>query len=1192
MGGNNAINYPSSAAALTVIYSGSAALTLPQAFSMNGSFSTTQAGLTLGYNNVLAGNVTVAGDLGTQNSITIRGNTSVSGNTTLGYGSALLGTLSSTSLTDGGACTYGSSTVSGTITLSGSASASALGSASKVYGAIGTAGSLTLTNATVTGNVQASGALQMSASTISGTATAASVTEPGTGSSSYGAISATAGNVSLQSSSAVSGAVSASGTISLTYNTIGGAVTASGTGTTSISNQSVVNGNVTVANGTLSLSQATVKGSTSAAVITDSGSSSLAAVSATGNISLGYGTNVKGALTAGGLFNLPGGSNTLSGTVTINGTGTSRWDGYNLVAVSGAVTSAGNLVAYVTNVSSGLQIAGDLTLGGTSTGAIVAKTLTVPNGQVLNLTGNITTTGAVSLSYAANIQGSVSAGSYSDQGAAVISGALSVSGSATMAYGSQFGSSVTVGGDLSYARVTISGNVVVGGTLTPNGWAVSVGGNVTAGVFNDNGCGGYYAGSITATTGSVYLCSVVIGNVVGNSSSAGTLKLSSNGWVVGCMVTNTTGANSISIDSWSAYAGATCCYNGSKCLPSNASCYHIDNAWQSQYFSTSSCPVPTASSPSPAAFNAVATGTSGTGTHLYTQLVNTSFGLDLYALSSTGSTVTTYSGPVKVELVNAGSGSCATTGSTCQQYPTIATVASSQSFSSGKASVTVPAVSNAYKDVCVRMTDTSNASVYGCSSGNFTIRPQSFTVTALKSDGVTPLAASSLGASGTPTVAASSAFKIVASSGASNYTGSPSINSASVTDFLGSPTAASSLLSGSFSAAVSGIASGTFTYAEVGYVSLGQDAVVDTSYTAGSNNQSNSDCISGSTSNTLSGGKYGCNIGSAASGSWGRFIPDHFALANGNTLVNRADIAACSASAFTYLGEDFKTAFTLVAQNGANQTTYNYAGSYAKLAALTSYASYGFASSAGTIGVGSSGAPSGSWGSLGTVSGGQAAITAYHVLSRAVAPVAPYAGAQITATPLDSDGVTSGSALLLGSSNFYYGRLGLASATGSSTASLQMPMQAYYYSSAAYKTWVPNGADSCTVVPAGAVALSRYLDSQSNTTSAWTTTAAASTLSSGRANLVLSAPVTSGGIKPGSVSVALNLGSGTIDNACLINHPTTTGANLAYLRGQNGNPQSLVCSGSLTYTADPSATATFGVYTPETVKTMYIRELY
>jgi MSHA biogenesis protein MshQ len=553
--------------------------------------------------------------------------------------------------------------------------------------------------------------------------------------------------------------------------------------------------------------------------------------------------------------------------------------------------------------------------------------------------------------------------------------------------------------------------------------------------------------------------------------------------------------------------------------------------------------------------------------------------------------VTTYSGPVKVELVNAGTGSCTTTGSVCQQYPSIVTVASSQSFSSGKASVTVPAVANAYKDVCVRMTDTSNASVYGCSTGNFTIRPQSFTVTALKSDGVTPLAGSSLGASGSPTVAASSAFKIVASSGASNYTGSPVINSASVTDFLGSPTAASSLLNGSFSAAVSGTASGTFTYAEVGYVGLGQDAVVDTSYTAGSNNQSNSDCVSGSTSNVLSGGKYGCNIGSAASGSWGRFIPDHFALANGNTLVNRADIAACSASGFTYLGEDFKTTFTLVAQNGANQTTYNYAGSYAKLAALTTYASYNFASSTGTIGVGGSGAPSGSWGSVGTVSGGQATITAYHLLSRAAAPVAPYSGVQITATPVDSDGVSS-SALVLGSSNFYYGRLGLSSATGASTASLQMPLQAYYYSSATYKTWVPNSADSCTVVPAGAVALSRYLDSQSNTTSGWTTTASASTLSGGRANLVLGAPVSSGGVKPGSVSVALNLGSTTIDSACLANHPVTTGANLAYLRGQNGNPQSLVCAGSLTYTADPSATATFGVYTPETVKTIYIRELY
>ena len=158
---------------------------------------------------------------------------------------------------------------------------------------------------------------------------------------------------------------------------------------------------------------------------------------------------------------------------------------------------------------------------------------------------------------------------------------------------------------------------------------------------------------------------------------------------------------------------------------------------------------------------------------------------------------------------------------------------------------------------------------------------------------------------------------------------------------------------------------------------------------------------------------------------------------------------------------------------------------------------------------------------------------------------------------------------------------------------LQVPLQAYYYGTSSYKSWIPNNYDSCTTVAAGSVALSRYLDGQSNATTSWSTSVASVTaLTNGRGTVNLATPSWSGTSKAGSVSLALNLGTGTADASCLANHPTTTGANLAYLRGQNGNAQSLVCAGSLTYSADPSANATFGIYTPESQKTMYLREMY
>ncbi len=580
---------------------------------------------------------------------------------------------------------------------------------------------------------------------------------------------------------------------------------------------------------------------------------------------------------------------------------------------------------------------------------------------------------------------------------------------------------------------------------------------------------------------------------------------------------------------------------------------------------------------------------------------NTTFNLDVIALNSSGANLPNYvlTGATKLVTLDifddsANSPSCMSSVAACTACPAASKVNSSAisvTFAPADAgykndvSVTLPDT-KAYSKLIARVTDTtSSPTVTACSTDAFTVRPRALTVTAANAAG-TAMASSSAGASATTVQKAGIAFTINAASNTTNYAGTPTINLAQVTDFLGSPWAVASLLAGSFNAAapVSGVASGSFTYGEVGYLSLGANAVVDSSFAAGSGDIASGDCVNGSTSNSKSSGKCGCSTGSAAT-SWGRFVPDRFGV-TGASLGNRSARSCVPASVFTYMGEDFKTTFTLLAQNANGGTTYNYASSYAKLD-LGLQSSFGFARSAGqSLIQGLTGAPSapGGWGTLGTTSGGQAVVTAYHQITRSSsAAAAPMVGASLTATPAEpvgSDGV-AGVPTTLGTSNFYYGKLQLTGYAGAAAAPLKLPLQALYWSGS---SWIKNTADSCSPITAASVALSNYRDSKGNATNAWTTTATGTTLNAGQGFLTMSPPSPA---STGSVSVAINLGSTSTDSACLTSHPTTVGGSLSYLRGKNGS-----CTESATFAADPSGVATFGVFTPESTKTIHLREVY
>ena len=94
--------------------------------------------------------------------------------------------------------------------------------------------------------------------------------------------------------------------------------------------------------------------------------------------------------------------------------------------------------------------------------------------------------------------------------------------------------------------------------------------------------------------------------------------------------------------------------------------------------------------------------------------------------------------------------------------------------------------------------------------------------------------------------------------------------------------------------------------------------------------------------------------------------------------------------------------------------------------------------------------------------------------------------------------------------------------------------------------------------------------------------ASAITITGGAGTLTLGAPSPA---STGSVDFALNLGSTTTDASCLAAHPASTAAGLPWLRSQNG-----ACAA--TWDRDPSGRASFGIYAPETRKTIHVREIF
>jgi len=299
--------------------------------------------------------------------------------------------------------------------------------------------------------------------------------------------------------------------------------------------------------------------------------------------------------------------------------------------------------------------------------------------------------------------------------------------------------------------------------------------------------------------------------------------------------------------------------------------------------------------------------------------------------------------------------------------------------------------------------------------------------------------------------------------------------------------------------------------------------------------------------------------GSGTVGNVGPFIPSHFTV--------QATQACTTGAPFTYSAQPFN--MTVTARNLAGDVTRNYDGtgsmspSFAKTTGLSVVTNGGL----GSLAV-SSLTPS-------AFASGEAALTtqSFTYTTKLTAPAA------LVLRAIDGDGVTSENKTEQGP-NVRSGRLQISNAFGSGNSSLQVPVMTQYWSG---KAWVVNDADGCTLLPAASVVRARYLDSKGADTTAWTTSVSGPvTLVNGQRYIVLTAPTNNG---TGSLDLSVNLGANTPDLSCLSPHPSTTGPQLPWPRSLNG-------SCAATYDRDPTARATFGVFSPESKKVIHTRDLF
>jgi hypothetical protein len=475
-------------------------------------------------------------------------------------------------------------------------------------------------------------------------------------------------------------------------------------------------------------------------------------------------------------------------------------------------------------------------------------------------------------------------------------------------------------------------------------------------------------------------------------------------------------------------------------------------------------------------FNCIENGTNALTGRLYTKLVGQPFAIDVAALKDANSdgaadaVETDFAKDadrtVTVELIDT------STPVACSAYPVLSpTVNQSLLFSATDTGLKTSAsfiVNKAYRSLGCRVTDSTSATpVVGCSTDQFSVRPLAMSLSApVLNNG---------SSGGTPTAVAGSSFTLEADSD-DGYDGTPLIDSSKLDAHIGA--VAIGLLGGGFSAAspLNGAASGTtFTYSEVGNFRLLTEGLFDASFTAV---DQGSDCTN-DFSNSVVGGKVGCNFGNTTPSNWvGRFIPADFTL----TITDQGALEnSCVAGGFSYAGTPIGYATlqiptaTITARNSAGNTTQNYTGGYNKLSTtdinMPNFTTDGTqlgADAVNKVGLNwSVGVPSLIDNGNGTFSFSLTGDT--FVYSRNTNDlVAPFiSDVDLTVQSIsDGDGVTGTGLPQTFSPTgvpVRYGRLAMQNTQGSELLPLRVPLTAEYYDGSA-NGFVANVADVCTQV--------------------------------------------------------------------------------------------------------------------------------
>jgi MSHA biogenesis protein MshQ len=598
----------------------------------------------------------------------------------------------------------------------------------------------------------------------------------------------------------------------------------------------------------------------------------------------------------------------------------------------------------------------------------------------------------------------------------------------------------------------------------------------------------------------------------------------------------------------------------------------------------------------PGGFNAFETATPAGSIAgvLKTKVAGAAFSAAVVALNTAKTAVaTTFTGDVKVELINSSDNSGALSATTgCRSSWTAVLQTTTVNFAAadaGRDNVTLTE-NNAWPDLRLRMSypATGTPTVVACSTDNFAVRPSAF-----DGFGATD---TNWGAAGTVRTLANP----TAPGGNVHKAGRPftirasAVNAAlaTTTNYVGSPTALMSACVGtacvsgfgsltvSLTAVAGQIADSAASYSEAGSFTLQLSDSTFATVDAKANDSSDAERTILSPAITV-----------------GRFVPDHFAIVSLVTPVLRTfGSASCAARAFTYVGQPFGYATapqaTLIARNAAGATTANYANALWPSTGMAVSQAYSPLSPA-SPGLDVSGATPPSVSSNGNGTAVLAAATGdmLKVSRSATTPLAPF-NADLSLSWSFSDGSEAGvagngtittttplvyAAIAFDAGNqFRWGVLKLASAYGSELNNLPVQLEAQHWNGSAFVT---NSTDQCTTIASGAVAMDNY---QRNLTACETAIAPVSLkLSAGRGFFTLARP---GNNNHGSVDLKLQLGTAAGGSTCSAVGAAAvaaTSATLPWLQGR--------WAGAANYDTNPASRASFGPYKSPLI---YLRESF